>query len=153
AAVRGRADHPAAPPTPGCNACGHRTRYIPCAAPPLAADAVECCPTPTVILTVGGGAALSSHQRSLVQIQPPQPIQGPGTREFSGAFVPQRYRRKVPTPPRSLRELARSQPCESAGVRGSPARRILGRVAGHSRHGALKNWAADEAGSWLRRDR
>src|SRR3989442_5959799 len=40
---------PAEPPTPGCNVCGHRTRYIPCAAPPLAADAVECCPTPTVI--------------------------------------------------------------------------------------------------------
>src|SRR5437867_4525894 len=36
-------------------------------------------------LTVGGGAALSSHQRSLVQIQPPQPRNqglrdhGPGT--------------------------------------------------------------------------
>src|SRR5439155_5493618 len=49
AVVRGRADRPAEPPTPGCNVCGHRTRYIPSAAPPLAADAVECCPTPTVI--------------------------------------------------------------------------------------------------------
>src|SRR5262249_39049857 len=40
--VRGPAARPAAPPRRGCNACGHRTRYIPSAASPLAADTAEC---------------------------------------------------------------------------------------------------------------
>src|SRR6266566_8865621 len=34
---------------PTCSACVRRTRYIPSAAPPLAADTAECCPTHTVI--------------------------------------------------------------------------------------------------------
>src|SRR5262249_1431558 len=46
--VRGRADRRAGPRTPACNACGHRTRYIPCAAPPSRPAAAECCPTHTV---------------------------------------------------------------------------------------------------------
>jgi hypothetical protein len=38
----------AEPLTPVCNACGHRTRYIAPAAPPLAADATERLPMHTV---------------------------------------------------------------------------------------------------------
>src|SRR5207244_3567380 len=47
--VRERADRPAGPPTPACSAYGHRTRYIPSAAPPSRPAAAECCPTHTVI--------------------------------------------------------------------------------------------------------
>src|SRR5262249_21962877 len=47
-AVHGRDGHPAGPPTPARSACGHRTRHIPCAAPPSRPAAAECCPTHTV---------------------------------------------------------------------------------------------------------
>src|SRR4029453_4588272 len=65
AVVRGPADRPPGPPRPGCNACGHRTRYIPSAASPLPADTAECFTHAHGKTAVRGGAALSCHQTSI----------------------------------------------------------------------------------------